>query len=60
MGGKRASECRKAPAVSAQFVVIRSVTLVTNWLRFVALSSRLVSLGDFSKGQENHHVGRGT
>jgi hypothetical protein len=26
----------------------------------VALSSRLVSLGDFSKGQENHHVGRGT
>jgi hypothetical protein len=46
--------------VSAQFVLIRSVTLVTNWLRFVALSSRLVSLGDFSKGQENHHVGRGT
>jgi hypothetical protein len=37
-----------------------SVTLVTKWLRSVDLSIRLVTLGDFSKGQENHHVGRGT
>jgi hypothetical protein len=34
--------------------------LVTNWLRSVEVSIRLLTLGGFFLAQENHHVGRGT
>ena len=58
--GRTSALPERARGSGAQFVGFCSVTLVTKWLRSVDLSIRLVTLGDFSKGQENHHVGRGT
>ena len=42
------------------FVVVGGVTLVTNWLRPVDLSIRLLTLGGFFTRQENHLVERGS
>jgi hypothetical protein len=56
----RTSALPERHAAAARNLLVCSVTLVTKWLRSVDLSIRLVTLGDFSKGQENHHVGRGT